>query len=58
MLKEWMTARDWQARGEYAVPGSDDWTTHAIVGSIKPIFWNVRRLFVTSNSGAKPESCG
>ena len=43
--------RDWQARGEYAIPGGEDWTTSAIEGPIKPIFWNVKRLFITDNSG-------
>ena len=51
MLKQWEMYRDWQTRGEYAIPGSDDWTTHAIDGPIKPIFWNVKRLFITDNSG-------
>jgi cell wall assembly regulator SMI1 len=51
MLKQWSMYRDWQARGQYAIPGSSDWTTNAIDGPIKPIFWNVKRLFITDNSG-------
>jgi len=51
MLKQWTMYRDWQASGEYAAPGSTDWATESIEGPIKPIFWNVKRLFITNNSG-------
>jgi cell wall assembly regulator SMI1 len=51
MLKQWTMYRDWQMRGEYAVPESDDWTARAVDGPIKPEFWNIHRLFVTDNCG-------
>jgi cell wall assembly regulator SMI1 len=49
--EQWEMYREWQANGDYAVEGDEDWTPNAIDGPIKPIFWNVRRLPITDNGG-------
>jgi cell wall assembly regulator SMI1 len=39
--------RELKARGEYTVLNVDYWSPQALDSPIKPIFWNVKRLFLT-----------
>ena len=49
ILKQWKMYRDWQSKGQYA--NEDDWIPEEIKGPIKPIFWNLKRIYITDNSG-------
>jgi cell wall assembly regulator SMI1 len=49
ILGQWKMYSEWQASGTYAV--GEDWRPSDMKGSIKPVFWNRQRIYVTDNSG-------
>lgn len=51
ILEQWKMYSEWQATGKYATDEGGDWKTNDIKGSIKPVFWNKKRIYVTNNSG-------
>lgn len=48
ILQQWKMYKGWQEEGNYA---NDDWPPRDIKGPIKPIFWNLKRIPITDNSG-------
>lgn len=48
--RQWSMYRDWQQEGTYG-NDSSNWEAEDIHGPIKPIFWNVKRIPITDNSG-------
>jgi cell wall assembly regulator SMI1 len=48
ILEQWRMYQSWQQRGDYA---GADWIPPQIKGPIKPVFWNLKRIYITDNSG-------
>jgi cell wall assembly regulator SMI1 len=47
--QQWEMYRSWQEKGDYAVGEAS--IPREIKGPIKPVFWNLKRIYITDNSG-------